>query len=444
MPDSFPVNDPARIAQENAAAAEVAPFERVLTRARTNRRRRHATLAVGALTAVGLLAGVVTTEPFLPHIRGPVDRPPATHHHAHHAPGPTRPQGSGLSRRIVTDPRAGLLDFAVSPSDPAVRAVTKGGVLWPASTPTLWASAISTDGFETARYVHLGGPGDQLIPLPGNRFYLGSGPFGPHATAWVVSTTGARTPVRFSHDTRPASPGDVLVGCGDWQYCALDPDHATAHWFPGPTPSPGRDPGLGNGLFTLVQNGSIIWGYEGNVQDEIVKDPRVWWTTDGGATWSSHQVSGVGGGLALTTPTQGPARDDLVLAYATGSGSPYAGRKRPRTTRLLASTDAGAHWRTLRLTGHGDITDGAVLPDGRLLLVTTQGLLRSTGTGWTHWTDLTDGWPPVGRDGEHLCMTVDRTGVTLFSTRESWPARRSTVWTSADAGTSWTLTRMPG
>jgi len=443
MPDTFPAHDPGRIVLENAEAADVAPFERVLARARINRRRRRAALAVGGLAAVALLAGVGTTGPFLHDTRGPIRRPPVAHRNHSPGPRPTPHQGPGLARRIVTDPRAGLLEFAVSPDDPGVRAIVKGGVLWPASTPTLWASALSSDGFQTVHYVHLGGPGDQLIPLSGNRFYLGHASPGSRATAWVINPTGARTPVTFRPDTSPASPRDVLVRCGDWQYCALATDHATAHWFPGPAPRPGRDPGLANGLFTLVQNGSVIWGDEGNVQDEIVKNPRVWWTTDGGASWHSHPTTGIGAGLPLKTPAQGRARDDMVLAYATGSGPLHNSQQQSRTALLLGSTDDGAHWRTVRLTGHGQVTDGVVLPDGRLLLVTTKGLKRSTDTSWKHWTDLTAGWPPVGRDDEHLSVSFDGAGLTLFSTRESFPARRSTVWTSTDAGTTWTQALTP-
>jgi hypothetical protein len=422
--------------RETAERAAPPVFDLLARRAGLRRRRRHATAAVAGLAAVAV-AGAIALGPVRPEASGPPLRPAAP---GSHTPAP-RP-ASSLAERVLTDAKAGVLDFAVSPTDPDVRALTKGGVLGLSTDDTQWATAVTTDGFGSSRFLDVGAPGATIVPLPGRRFFVGPGRAADKGPAWVVSREGRRTPVSFSHGTRPAAVGEVLVPCGVWQYCALDPDRATAHWFPGPAPTAGRDPGLANGLFELWQDGPVIWGYSGNA-DEPPSHPTVVWSRDGGAHWSSRAVPGLGPGVRFTAlPTQagGP---DLVLAYGTGHGAVYSGGERVQVRTLLRSRDGGAHWETVRFPGGHDIADGAVLADGRALVVTTDGrLFRSADAAWDSWTDLSSRWPEPGGDEQHLSISGAGPG-TLFSARIPYGSGQGSVWTSMDAGSTWSPAAQP-
>jgi ligand-binding sensor domain-containing protein len=106
-------------------------------------------------------------------------------------------------------------------------------------------------------------------------------------------------------------------------------------------------------------------------------------------------------------------------------GTLYAAAQR---CRLFVSTDRGRHWDMSDTTGLVDTKcySLAAIGDGRLVLGTAGGLLRSVDQG-RHWTSIGHGLPePTAFD-----LAVAASGRVLAAT----PAG---VWRSPDGGTTWT------
>jgi photosystem II stability/assembly factor-like uncharacterized protein len=101
---------------------------------------------------------------------------------------------------------------------------------------------------------------------------------------------------------------------------------------------------------------------------------------------------------------------------------------------LFRSDDLGATWQTTRVPGVKTLLDGAVLPDGRALVVTPSGRLVRSQTGtWRQWDDVA-GWPGTHGQEEHLSVTADG---TLFSARHRYLNGYGGIWVSTDGGSTW-------
>lgn len=152
-------------------------------------------------------------------------------------------------------------------------------------------------------------------------------------------------------------------------------------------------------------------------------DGTVWRSTDAGASWSKHAVSG--GLFVGDVEIVENGSEPIAIA-------PYSGRETPEQGGVLRSTDGGANWAVVLETAtfHRPprLCAQAGAPDTLFLAVgddwSTSGLLRSDDAGAT--------WTPTGWQGATVvdvaCDPVD--GAVLYVAQEG----ATRVSRSADAG----------
>jgi len=151
-------------------------------------------------------------------------------------------------------------------------------------------------------------------------------------------------------------------------------------------------------------------------------------STDGGETWQAANSGLLYKGMALTDLALSPdfAEDKTLYALFSGQGMPS----------LYRSTDGGDNWKVLREAI--PVSAFALAPDGDLLLVTTDGHVRSLRADGLVWEDLT-----VGLDALDISDLVISPG---YAQDQTIYASTSTagVFVSHDGGQNWKETGFPG
>jgi photosystem II stability/assembly factor-like uncharacterized protein len=153
--------------------------------------------------------------------------------------------------------------------------------------------------------------------------------------------------------------------------------------------------------------------------------PRVWVTSDGGATWTMNSASylGIPDTLVMAVNPRNP--DEAYMRTDEGSATPDGGY----LYYVLKTIDAGATWTPI-LSISEKANGIALSPDGsRLYVATAMGGLRvSTDDGAT--------WSPPSTTGPHLlCLTAYPGGLYACGNNwtDGWAFGRST-----DGGQTWT------
>ncbi|MEQ8767793.1 MAG: hypothetical protein RL885_28075 [Planctomycetota bacterium] len=224
--------------------------------------------------------------------------------------------------------------------------------------------------------------GIQLIPNAplGYRVFVGAcsgGLWSSSSTslgAWTALGDGLPNPSVRAFHVDPADPNWVVVGTGDY----------------------GRCPGGG-----------------------------VFWSDDGGATWSEATLSGA---LADDPPTS----FFRLMALPGISGRWVAASDRG----VLVSTDRGQSW-TVKLTGN--CTDLVVDPTDSQMMYTArfgEGLFKSTSAGES-WSPLTDPDFPPGNEWERSSLAICRTAPSNLALLVTNSLGVRGVYRSANGGASW-------
>ncbi|MGA9348639.1 MAG: hypothetical protein WBW48_07525 [Anaerolineae bacterium] len=156
-------------------------------------------------------------------------------------------------------------------------------------------------------------------------------------------------------------------------------------------------------------------------------------STDGGETWQAANSGLVYEHVALSDLAFSPsfARDKTLYALFTA----YRSEGMPR---LYRSTDGGNNWKVLETAIPTPISAFALVPDGNLLLGTTDGRTHSLRADGLVWENLT-----VGLDGIDIYDLAISPG---YAQDKTIYASTSTagVFVSHDGGRSWQKTSFPG
>ncbi len=331
---------------------------------------------------------------------------------------------------VVDEPAAKLVDVAVSPNDPQVRAA----VWW--TCPTKACSArhvavtVSTDGFRTrvvadrvwrnVPTVTVDGSGNTVVTSYGRRTEL-----------TLARPDGSTVEVRRSQDESPVGAGEIVAGVEhdprETSFLATDPAGGTAH----PVPVPADTAQL-----EQLPSGQLR---------AITRRHTYAWSEDGGATWT-ESASALDGALVQSFVTSAPGEHVLVGGGDGATLFPFGEIRRLDDQDSWSVTDLDRS-----PTAYIGVT--AVLPDGRFLADvdawsdnrrlggrlrgTPPGLYVSEGDDWASYTRLELGDPftePAYNAPDVRYVEVSGARTTLGaigSDARSW-------WTSEDLGASWT------
>jgi hypothetical protein len=330
---------------------------------------------------------------------------------------------------VVDDPGARLLDVAVSPEDPQVRAAVWSTCPAPDCSARHVAVAVTTDDstsrvvadrvWRAVPVVSVDGQGNVLVASWQQRFAMA-----------LVRPDGSVVDVRRSRTESPVEAGEVVAGTsfgrrGATTYFATDPVSATAHAVPVPRDTQ-RLARVGTGqLRAITRHGTYAW------------------SDDGGATWT--ESAGASDTLLQSFVTSAP---DLHVLVGGGDGAtlfPFG------EIRWIHEPDG---WSVTAVPDRPRAYIGAtaVLPDGRFLADVEAwsdagspsrrrpGLHVSDGGDWASYTRLELGEPFAAThrgapDVRHVDVTGARTSIgAIGPDGRSW-------WTSADLGATWTEQR---
>lgn len=316
--------------------------------------------------------------------------------------------------RLVDDERSVLLDLAVSPRDPAVRAS-----LWRFCERRSCASsrtvvAVTADAFRHRAVVSW----DRrdiwwVAPAGRTSFVVRTGGRALH----LVDAHGRVVDLPAPGPARPLRPGEVVSPWGRTAV-GIDPRQGTSHRLSG-----------ASGVQQLRQQGLRVEGlWQG----------RHGWSDDGGATWQRVHTPDPHG---LYGFVDAPAGEHLLVRGADGA-----------TLFPLVAIDrlAGGRWESV--AGPEDPTAyvgaTAVLPDGSLVTAvqawsderrighvrTEPGLYRTEGADWSRWGRVAAA-APDGADHfqpEVLLLRSSARGVEIIVGGEGGTAFRTT-----DLGVTW-------
>jgi photosystem II stability/assembly factor-like uncharacterized protein len=153
-------------------------------------------------------------------------------------------------------------------------------------------------------------------------------------------------------------------------------------------------------------------------------------STDGGETWQAANSGLVYEDAALSDLILSPsfAEDETLYALFSGEGMPP----------LYRSTDGGDTWKVLETAISTPISALALVPDGNLLLGTTDGRIHSLRAEGLVWEDLA-----VGLDGMDIYDLAISPGYAQDQTIYAATSKTG-VFVSHDGGQSWKETGFPG
>lgn len=394
------------------AGGQVMPpnFDELVATSRRRRRTAAASAVVAVVAVVSVVAfgvqGVYSdqTTPVPP--AGPTLSPtptPVPTPGKDTSPSPDESRMLLTPTEIVNHPNSGIAAVAVSESSTDVKAVA-----WRYCgdgrdcNGDVFAVTVTDDNFRTSHDVSLPGRFWPSITAVGDdAFFVTAGP-----TAKLVDANGGATVVSVDETTEPLGPGEVFVGQTANQnngYLALDPATAIVH----PLPTPKR-----SGLTSLHQNadGTLV----GTAYNDSRRSRAVVWSTDGGATWSTHwlgtdrgdPINAVPSAVISVVPSTAA---DVLAVVQGGEGATFF----PFAT-VHRSTDGGATWQTFDESRGvmGYLGWLLVKPDGNLLVnieawsdarhgkpsARPAGLYASAGDDWSSLRFVDS--PPDGSDPE--------------------------------------------
>ncbi len=192
------------------------------------------------------------------------------------------------------------------------------------------------------------------------------------------------------------------------------------------------------------------------------RDEQLSRSTDGGASWSStgtylFRDAIVSDGSAALFASDGhavlrsmddgrswegiyPVGDDIVHMMAAGGGSVLALRRGiGDTTAVVASSDAGGHWREVLPRARDGYTFVAATARGSLLVGFGDGRVRRSTDGGTTWSDVA---APTTGIGSLVSTLAD--GTLLAFDPDGDPAADEMIARSTDDGATWGAISLPG
>lgn len=388
------------------------------------RRRRMVVSATATVAAAVLILGGVGIKALSSdgHATPPTDTGPKTARvTAHRAPS--------QADRIVDSEHSVRISTAVLPGNPSAIA-------------SVWAHqghgnalAVTDDGYQhrTTMLLRRGFP--RVSAAGSDWFFVGQASGG-----LVISpSTDTRKNVRVG-PTGPLADGEYLVQRDSGTAFAVNPTTATGHAIPLPPGSHG----------VAYGDRSLLWTIAfASVTPEV--HSAVEWSTDGGATWSSHELPS--GQLAIFAPV--PSAPGTMALSEVGDGNTI-----PTLSRLIVSRDAGATWQTYVEHGKNVAPThwSVVLPDGRLLVraamwpggvqaLSRRGgfgaIIRSTGTDWTDLSRVharaTGALDNLDSAVADLETVVDQDGAMTIYVQDGISS--GDLVKSSDGGTTWTWVR---
>jgi hypothetical protein len=387
--------------------------------AQVSRRRRRTTVlasgvavaAVVAIVGVGVRVGYDDqSAPIQPSHTGQTTQTPRK------TETTTAHSARSLAERVVDNPHSLVRSMALLPDRTQARAV-----VWSARTGP-FALAVTDDGFATRTCFLLHGIFPSVSAVGPDWFFVDQ-----EGGVELVSPTGEIRPVQMGRTPAPVLPGEYLASARSKAVVAVDPAHATAHPVLLPPHASGAY-GTASLLWSIVSTGRHV------IHGTIV------WSTDGGRTWSSHDL----GNAPLGYYSEVPSMPGTMAVSEGGEDNDM-----PPLSHLVESTDGGTIWHTFDIPIRRALPENwtAALPDGRLLAsVPTDGgpagLVRSSGTDWTHLVPV----HPVVNDGEPLTgdmfdgnLTTSTNHGSLVLSVANLPGRRLLM--SEDGGSTWSDVR---
>lgn len=342
-------------------------------------------------------------------------------------PGPTATRAAPKADLvgIVDDPEARIVGVTVRRSDPSVRSVVWSLCRTPKCHRADEVIAVTADGFATR---HLHALPQQTLETPLDGVYLLTDRRG----AEILQPDGSRTPVGW----QAGPPGPLVraekpVGIHRFgRVHAVDTTTGAGHLVP----TPGEALGVhldGSGALRI------------QVSDPRGVGARLLSSYDGGRTWDERSAFEPPAGRIMQSLDSSTTTAAVVTGGDGATLLPVGGLHRAD----------GSGWR--RIPGFEGPTaylgegGGAVLPDGRLLLSVASwssgrrpaGLWLSDGRDWSDLRPVPMGppfdsldprtaYPPV------LDILAAPRKVTVYAVDDS--RRGHTLWSSTDAGHTWT------
>jgi hypothetical protein len=414
---------------EGAVAAQVLPpsFDALVRNA--NQRRRNAYAAAGTVAASAVVASVAVAN-----LGGPTRDEPAPPVSSTPAPAPgtgdTTTSDELTPEQIVQSPGALLDDFAVSPTDPDVRAAVWRVCLNSRCGTSRRALAVTNDGFRTMSFV----------PLPARRFTvvtaLRSGGFiidaGRQFQRIVDAAGGMRDVTMDDGAPSPLRQAETLLPelTRGRSAFAVGPTASLVHAVPVPPDS----------NVTQQADGQLVAVTQANPNGSVAV------SDDGGATW--HPSSLDTGRGALLWPAESAGQTLGIAERADGATLfPFVATWR--------SADAGRSWERAIPSIEGAAGDTAyisgtvVLPDGRLLVCVEAwsderrgrpsthpyGLYVSNGTDWSSFSPVSQPTPTDVETGAFVSIVGSEfSGGTA---RVYLKVGSDRIYATVDAGASW-------
>lgn len=400
MSDHDPLESFANSAGNHVAVPD---FDRLVS---TSRRRRRTSMLSAGIAAAAVV-GVVTVGVY-----------------AVESDSTPQPSPADSPNSVVDSPSAHVLSVAISPDDPAARAV-----VWASASGQPSVLALTADGFQTRTTLPVSGRSPHVDAAGPGWFYVAE----PHGSE-LVSPQGAAHPVHVSGPPRPLAAGEYLVTAYTGQSLAVDPATAQVHLL--------RVPAVANEVFG---SGQLIWSIAYTATPQETVHSRIVWSLDGGRTWSSHNLPS--GPLAIYSRV--PSADSSMVVMLAGDTSVTS------LSSLISSDDDGLSWRAASVRPSIGISWAAARPDGSLLAYALaarngspghpasaySGLMMSDGHDWSHLKPLQPRFSGSTRTSQtavqNLVTTATDHGVLQLY---AYGGLTSQLLTSRDGGRTWTVT----
>ncbi len=361
------------ISQRAAEAGTPPPFADLVERGARRRRQRRtalsggvATVAAAALLLVQLPNGAQRSDPTLPG-----------------ATSTTAGASEPTPEQIIEDPGSRLLQLAVSPTDPDLRASVWQWCRTSRCTVTRFAVAITADGFRTRSAADLSTRKvPSLLGLGGGRVLVAQ----DLLSHYLVSAAGTvEQIVRTSQGPTPVRDGEVVFRDNS-AFLAVDLE--TGSWHRVNTPRDASE--------VLATPGGQLRALSYRVSSGV----RYHVSDDGGVSWSTTTITGVAADHFELVASV----DEDVHAVLEGAG----GNADTPFTAVHRSGDPASGW-TREPAVEAPIGLGAssaVLADGRLVTVVVDwsagderdasaspGIYASLAEDWSRYASVQQGGP---------------------------------------------------